>query len=1353
MSFQLESVAQLSLCVVRVRFTDDPLATDPLGAHDALNHHLYSLVGSVVVTPIFINTVPDDTQAVDITLDIPLVVGHWTLGASPALQMADGTALADPKALGFSATYTVDAATLPGGAKSDTAASIIRKHLNPALKGNIWNALIAALATGDEINWANAKLAFDQLFKCSASGIYLDRRCGDDGITRPPSLGMPDSVYSQYAIKTTTGKLVQESLLEILETFYGADSVRAYAETVLTAPYVLHDLDDLDLLLDERDIVKVVFTTDDFEVIGQAGALEVAAAITRACQRQGFKAFAKSITDPATGLDKVRIYSASLGLGSAVRVTGGYAQRYLEFPDALAVETGAVGAGYTWVATLTADGDNTTFSLTHATPCNIDLSVVQVGDWVIVGTASGMPIGIYSVLDVSITYSGSDIIQVFTVEGDALASLHISTKTVNNTASGAYLFFRPTKRTIQRSDGRTVIVSQSRPNEVDVVVPATTQAVGRTVNTGAYGQISALVDVASVSRVGGVVTVGVTGTNTVAAGDQILVDGVVGNRVAPSITAGTSSIAACSLSTLWSALEPDIEFCAINQTLTRLADGTALQIGGYGTITSTISVTNYCLQSQTIIQGTPPQPPAVPWYSYRLYGWNGDVVLAPDSTMTADTISFSGISYVWQFINYTPGTYTFSIWAKMTTGTGILELGMIPHHSGQVQAEATYDAFALTTAWQRISITHTFDATYSEMEIDFGTNIWVMGPSCPPGTYAIWGAQVEVGSTPNSYVATTTVPVTEDVSIITTGAVALTDLMIVTSYTDGALGEKRYEYTWAHRNSMNAARAYHSAILLTSGTNADKVVVVGGEDGGASLNSIEIYDPSADTWTTSGSTLSTWRSLCGTALLPSGKVIVTGGFMNYPACLFSVDIYDPDADTVSVGADMNLARVLHGIITLADGRVLVCGGRNYAGASSAALLALDANGGITNSSEVYTEAGDTWTVTGPMAYNRFGHKLVLLPNGDVLAIGGYGYIAGRPDVRIAIKDVERFNPGTGRWSPAGRLETGRVYPVVGLLPTCNKVVVAYGCDAAGATLSPSQGEYFDVSTMAHSMIPNGFTPDPALGTITTPLGVVLSPDLLFTTGGVVVGGFNAQSSLLVHGEDVHGASGMNGVFAVATANSSQFTYLTPGYSGYAVDSGDAVITPMKATASTIPGPFIFDRDEGLAITGISTTTTQEIVAGRGYRTLEVSDASLFPDEEGWLCIAFGTDISTTPVRYLGRYSGTALIVDYQFKYTYDIPSGSKVVWLTQRAPYVPAAPEDVGCFYATASESGRAAAIGSIEASVAAGATTNIEVVYPGDTGLGKEGMPATGKVISDKVAIWGGDNDLDSQIAEARDG
>src|SRR5205809_6560445 len=74
------------------------------------------------------------------------------------------------------------------------------------------------------------------------------------------------------------------------------------------------------------------------------------------------------------------------------------------------------------------------------------------------------------------------------------------------------------------------------------------------------------------------------------------------------------------------------------------------------------------------------------------------------------------------------------------------------------------------------------------------------------------------------------------------------------------------------------------------------------------------------------------RSLRTATLLPSGKVLVIGGFqstkLSRRVVLASTELYDPVDGAFHQAAAMATARGFHSATLLADGRVLIAGGYN-----------------------------------------------------------------------------------------------------------------------------------------------------------------------------------------------------------------------------------------------------------------------------------------------------------------------------------------------------------------------------------------------------------------------------------------
>jgi hypothetical protein len=141
----------------------------------------------------------------------------------------------------------------------------------------------------------------------------------------------------------------------------------------------------------------------------------------------------------------------------------------------------------------------------------------------------------------------------------------------------------------------------------------------------------------------------------------------------------------------------------------------------------------------------------------------------------------------------------------------------------------------------------------------------------------------------------------------------------------------------------------------------------------------------------------------------------------------------------------------HGTATLLpDGQVLVIGG---------------------SSPELYNPATGTWAVTGQMNTPRTDATATLLPDGQVLVAGGTSSVTGT----FAISSAELYNPATGSWSVTGSMHQGRSSTdgdgaSATLLPD-GQVLIAGGEDAKFNLLSsaelynPATGKFSPTGSM------------------------------------------------------------------------------------------------------------------------------------------------------------------------------------------------------------------------------------------------------------------------------------------------
>lgn len=206
----------------------------------------------------------------------------------------------------------------------------------------------------------------------------------------------------------------------------------------------------------------------------------------------------------------------------------------------------------------------------------------------------------------------------------------------------------------------------------------------------------------------------------------------------------------------------------------------------------------------------------------------------------------------------------------------------------------------------------------------------------------------------------------------------------ITATSGSTSGTAALVVTTGTQANLNTSRYQHSATILNNG----QILVAGGVNCPTSgsctyLSSAELYSPGTSAFTTTGA-MATARS-APAVLLSSGKVLVAGGYTcdgsGNCSSLNSTEIYDPTAGTFSSAGTMTVARSGHTMTLLGDGAVLIAGGENCTSATSCSAL---------SSAEIYDPNAGTFTSTmNGMSAARFGASAVLLDSGSVLIAGGF----------------------------------------------------------------------------------------------------------------------------------------------------------------------------------------------------------------------------------------------------------------------------------------------------------------------------------------------------------------------------
>jgi N-acetylneuraminic acid mutarotase len=230
---------------------------------------------------------------------------------------------------------------------------------------------------------------------------------------------------------------------------------------------------------------------------------------------------------------------------------------------------------------------------------------------------------------------------------------------------------------------------------------------------------------------------------------------------------------------------------------------------------------------------------------------------------------------------------------------------------------------------------------------------------------------------------------------------------------------------------MKTARSGHTATSLPNGN----VLIAGGMTGnGNYYDTVEIYSPATKIFRPARS-MSARREGHTTTLLPDGKVLIAGGYDG--DYLASAEVYDPATDSFTTTGRMTVARSEHIAVLLNNGKVMLAGGVG----TGWTFLA---------SAELYNPSNGTFTPTGSMTTPRESHTVTLLKSGKVLITGGH---KDRREAMTVYSSAELYDPARGVFSATGSMTTIRHKHAAALLPDGNVLIVG------GSDKRDWQGKY------------------------------------------------------------------------------------------------------------------------------------------------------------------------------------------------------------------------------------------------------------------------------------------------------
>jgi hypothetical protein len=341
----------------------------------------------------------------------------------------------------------------------------LRSYLNPYISGPNTTAILNALANASAYLVNNVDAVNSSLYITTAQGTYLDQLLAAYGISRPPNIGLADSIFSQVGIFVKNRKQVRDLMNNILDQFFGDQFVKATSPSQAFEPYALADGNTLIINFDSNTTTTVTFAASDFENISAATAVEVADAISAHLDNAGVSGIA--ISQNNGNGPYVILISNTIGPASSITVEGGSAENELLFNSPIAA---GGNMSTQWTLSLRPGG---VIRFTWSGGATPNIGLVSPGDYVNIfggGFASSTNEGSYTIIDAvggAVSASYFDILNPLGTTG-----------IITQGADDAVLFFNPVKRTLL-SQNYYAAVYQIQGGALQIFLPASTQIIRR----------------------------------------------------------------------------------------------------------------------------------------------------------------------------------------------------------------------------------------------------------------------------------------------------------------------------------------------------------------------------------------------------------------------------------------------------------------------------------------------------------------------------------------------------------------------------------------------------------------------------------------------------------------------------------------------------------------------------------------------------------------------------------------------------------------------------------------------------------------------------------------------------------
>jgi hypothetical protein len=355
----------------------------------------------------------------------------------------------------------------------------------------------------------------------------------------------------------------------------------------------------------------------------------------------------------------------------------------------------------------------------------------------------------------------------------------------------------------------------------------------------------------------------------------------------------------------------------------------------------------------------------------------------------------------------------------------------------------------------------------------FNVVVSVTDSSSPPeqasANYALL-IEPPAGSPPTPAITTTSVPMTFAVNLANHG--------FAFTATDGVP-----PYAWSETGPLPPGLAFSDGgVLYGTPTAAGTfpITLTVRDSTGQDSAPVDFKIPVSPHGFAATGSMGTVRELHTATLLDSGKVLITGGDDETGDSSAKAELFDPSTGFFAPTGSMGNVRSNHTATLLCNLSSAIC-------KDNRVLV----TGGGTVIAELFDPSTGSFTATGSMETIRFAATATLLNSGNVLVAGGVG----------PLDTAELYNPAAGTFTPVGNMSTGRSNHTAVLLSS-GKVLLIGGRGVNG--ISVGTAELFDPSNATFT--PTGKMATPRSGHTAMLLCNLSSPpcadNRVLVTGGV-----------------------------------------------------------------------------------------------------------------------------------------------------------------------------------------------------------------------------------------------------------